>query len=163
MKMSCIELRKTVGDWEDKAAFPANPEFEGITNLDPYEDITESSFLVHVIVEHLKRSNFNLESDEVLEMGIYKILAGYNIFLSLSKPEYYLLLNELLILAEKNEIAEAMVKRGEIMPEDSGVMHFRQEPTDPEESSTYYPLPFSYPVDRTMEQIKRWGNQNPLF
>ena len=125
--------------------------------------MTPPSFLVHLIVDYLKRSNFDLESDEVLEMGIKNILANYNIFLSLSESEYYLLLDELLVLAEQNEIKEAMVKAIETMPEDSGIVYFRQGSNDTEEATATYTLPYSYPVDKNLREIGRRGKHGPLL
>jgi len=123
--------------------------------------MTPPSFLVHLVVEYLIRSDFDLESDEILDIGVEKILAGYDIFLELSKPEYYLLLDELLVLGEQNEINEAMVKTIETMPEDSGVVYFRDEAN--EEKATVYSIPYSYPVDRNLRGIGRGGNKAPLL
>lgn len=64
---------------------------------------------IHRILEFVKSCNselFQYDVDEVLE-DMSSILLGYDIYDVLSDDEYYLLIDELLELAEQSEIAEA--------------------------------------------------------
>lgn len=81
------------------------------------------SFKVHRIVEYLKSTGFDLETDEVREMELADILEGYDIFVSLPPEEQQLLRDELLMLAEKNEIREGLQKTRETMGVDWELMH----------------------------------------
>ena len=119
------------------------------------EVISPPSFLVHSVVEYLKRSDFDLESDEVLDAGLMNILAGFDIILELSRSEYYQILDELLVLAEQNEIKEALIKTNEIMPTDTGVIYFREHQDNYQEKATAYSVPYSYPVDKNLRDVGR--------
>jgi len=61
------------------------------------------------IVEYVKScGDFCFDRDDLIEADIQDILAGYGIYSVLTPDEEDLLLLELLELAEKNEIAEAV-------------------------------------------------------
>lgn len=113
------------------------------------------SLRVHRIVEYIKSVGFWMETDEVEWLGAQEILrVFYELELSLTPEEWDLLEAELLTLAEENEIREAERKRREREPEDSGVMLFRQAGSDETCALTSHALPYSYPVDENLRQIR---------
>jgi len=63
---------------------------------------------VNRIVEFIRAcGNFAYDADDVIE-GLNEILLGYGIYDFLAGDEFYLLMDELLDLAEKSEISEAV-------------------------------------------------------
>ena len=111
---------------------------------------------VHMIVEFVKSRGFDFETDEVMDMDLGMMLSHeYSLRQPLSVDEYELLREELLILAEKNEIREAIRKTRELYPEDSGVMVVREPSRKPGESATAYTMPYFYPVEGALRYVPR--------
>lgn len=82
-----------------------------------------SSYRVHMIVEYLKCTGFDYETHEILDTGIGDILQRYDLFVSLSLQEEELLQDELMLLAEQNEIRESLIKTREYLGLDWELMH----------------------------------------
>ena len=120
------------------------------------------SLKVHCLVEYMKSAGFWLETDEVRDMGPGPILEKlYGIEVIMTADESGLLQEEMLILAEANEIREAGRKMNEIMPEDKGDVFFRQGSKDPKERATCYTMPYSYPVDQNLRGINPFRTSFP--
>lgn len=65
-------------------------------------------YKINRILEFIKSyMDFSYDMDDVIE-GLTGILLGYDIYDVLSDDEYYLLLDELLEMAERSEIREAL-------------------------------------------------------
>ena len=64
-------------------------------------------YKINGIVEFARCMDFSYDTDDVIE-GLSEILIGYDIYDILTDDEYYLLMDELLEMAEKSEIAEAV-------------------------------------------------------
>ena len=122
-----------------------------------------SSLRVHMIVEYLKSTGFHLETDEVHDAGVKEILEEqFDIHQKWSEMEIDLLTDELLHLAEQNEIREAQMKMAEVFPQDTGVMKFRQEAHNPGERATGYLIPFAYPADKNLRNLGPGPNPEDL-
>ena len=120
------------------------------------------SFRVQKIVEYIKNVGFLLETDEVKDLGVQVVLREeYGICVPLTKEEASLLQQEMLALAEWNEIREAGLKLWEIHPIDSGVIHCRQTAHFGFQRVTSYPVHYSYPVDQNLLLIG-CGEGKPL-
>ncbi|MFC1489104.1 hypothetical protein ACFL6B_04570 [Thermodesulfobacteriota bacterium] len=114
-----------------------------------------SSYRVHRIVEYIKSMGFIFETDELLETGLKNILNdNYNIFQELTDDEFLFVMDELLPLAENNEIKEALVKLKEVLPEDTGDEILNQHLEKGYEKATSYLVHYSYPVDKNLREIK---------
>ena len=124
----------------------------------------QASLRVHRLVEYIKSVEFALETDEVAECGASGVLKNhFGIEIQLSPDELALLHEELMRLAELNEMREAQVKLQELFPEDSGVMLVRQNSKCGKERSTTYQLPFSYPVDENLRIVAPSGASFPIL
>ena len=116
------------------------------------------SFRVHRIVEYIKAYGLWLETDEVEELGVLAVLhRHFGIRMVLSQEEQAMIMDELLKLAEQNEISEAMVKLNELNPEDRGTELVRQHNLN-QDSFTSYPVLYSYPVDENLRAVTRPGS-----
>ena len=112
------------------------------------------SYKVLRIFEFIKRAGFDYETDEIFEIGLQKILSSrYGIFVSLSDDEYIMLQDELMYLAEQNEIDEGQVKAKEIHPIESGKEFVRHNSKDVHEKVSVYPVFYSYPVNVALKGI----------
>ena len=116
------------------------------------------SFRAHRIVEYIKEYGLWLETDEVEELGPLEVLyKHFGIRMVLSLEEQAMIMEELLQLAEQNEIREAMVKLYELKPEDRGTELVRQHNQN-QDSFTSYPVQYSYPVDENLRAVNRPGS-----
>lgn len=124
---------------------------------------TISSLRVHHIVEYIKLVGLPLETHEVEDLGAVAVLSEcMGINMQLSPDEHTLLQEELIKLAEQNEICEAQAKLKELFPEDCGEMLVRQVSSDSAQSATTYSLPFAYPVDSNLRAL-RPGASFPFY
>jgi len=120
-----------------------------------------ASFKVHRVVEYLKVVGFDFETDEVEDLGPQEILcAHYGLQLEFSGIEVAMLREEMLQLAEENELREALHQTHQLMPEDSGVELFRGRDKDGSVGASYT-VPYSYPVDRRLREI--WAGPRGFF
>jgi len=118
----------------------------------------QTSLKLHRLVEYIKSAGFDLETDEVAEKGAAGVLSDHlGLGIRLTPDELALIEEELMGLAEANEIREAQVKRRELFPEDTGVMFVRQKSAGQNERATTYPVFFSYPVDENLKTIAPAG------
>ena len=62
---------------------------------------------INRIVEFVRCMDFSYDTDDVIE-GLSGILSNYGIYNVLDREEYFMLMDELLKLAERAEIAEAV-------------------------------------------------------
>ena len=108
--------------------------------------LLHSSLKVHRLVNYLRSAGFWLETDEVEQMGPQAILKDvYGQEETLTVDEQKMLKQEMLKLAEENEIREARYKMREALPHDKGDMFFKSEST--------YKMPFEYPVDQNLKSL----------
>ncbi len=115
-----------------------------------------SSLKVHRIVEYIKSIGFVFETDELLTKGVQGILRDhYGVHTQLSEQEHLLLMDELYLLAQQSEMREAQVKAREVLPEDSGTVILRQPPEKGYEKATSYVVPYSYPVEGALRELRR--------
>ena len=114
---------------------------------------------VHHLVEHIRSRDFWLETAELLELGVMAVLEEVlGIEVVLTPRERSMVEEELMKLAEANEIREGQIKYRELFPADKGEEIFRshyKRANEHRDSTTSYVLPFSYPVDENLRQVKR--------
>lgn len=113
-----------------------------------------SSYKVHKIVEHIKSTGFDLETDELEEQELHELLQdSYGIYTQLSELEGVSLRHELQALASLNEMREAQIKGREIFPEDTGVEYVRSPPREELDSGCTWPVFYRYPVDEALKLV----------
>lgn len=113
-----------------------------------------SSYKVHKIVEHIKSTGFDLETDELEEQDLQELLQdGYGIYTQLSELEGMSLQHELQLLASLNEMREAQVKGRELFPEDTGVEYVRSPQRERLDSGCAWPVFYHYPVDDALKLV----------
>lgn len=122
---------------------------------------TLSSLRVHRLVQHIKSQGFWLETDEVEELGPLGVLEScYDLRIAgLSQAELDLLREEMLSLAEENEIREGMVKYREVAPTVAGfeICHQVSRYPDGRAAVASYPVEFSYPIQPCLKGIRPRG------
>lgn len=113
------------------------------------------STTVHKIVEYVKLKGFDYEAHELLDMDLGLVLSKeYGVRELLTQKNLEQIKEDLYLLAEANEIREAIRKDRELQPEDSGVMIFRQPARRYGERATCYTMPYTYPVDEVLREVR---------
>ena len=114
-----------------------------------------SSTLVHKLVVYIKSAGFDLETDELRQIGCNRLLREeYGILLEIPRRDIKLLEQELLVMAEANEVRESVIKTSETNPVDMGVMVFYTPHKQTLQQATQYPMIYSYPVDKNIAAIR---------
>ena len=109
---------------------------------------------VHKLVEFIKSAGFGLETDELDEQDLQKLLQeDYDIYIQLTSSEEESLRRELHVLASFNEMREAQIKGRELFPEDKGVEFVRTPSKDGLCSDDAWPVFYCYPLDDTLKLV----------
>ena len=114
------------------------------------------SLKLHRLIQYLKRTQLKFTADDLTDLGVELTLRAYQgIELDLAPHEIEILEKEVLKLAEKEDIREAVRMYHRSHPEDRGVTGFRQASTEMYGQASVWPVPYSYPVDDSLKSVRK--------